>query len=148
MKTRQRILVLMAVVATVVASTGSLFADDTNAAPAATVDDKINRLEQEIQDLKQQRELDQQQAQQQAQHAAVQAAQQAKRRVQLSAPGRRASVSVSGQQLRGANRWVRAGGREVLSSRRGRRMESTRFSCGEFVRFSRVRSIMISIFAS
>ncbi|MGD0059452.1 MAG: porin [Verrucomicrobiia bacterium] len=78
MKMRQRILVLMAVVATVVASTGRLFADDTNAAPAATVDDKINRLEQEIQDLKQQRELDQQQAQQQAQHAAVQAAQQAK----------------------------------------------------------------------
>ena len=51
MKTRQRILVLMAVAATVVASAGSLFADDTNAAPAGTVDDRINRLEQEIQDL-------------------------------------------------------------------------------------------------
>lgn len=65
MKTRQRILVLMAVMAAVVASAGSLFADDTNTAPAVTVDDKINRLEQEIQDLKHQRELDQQQAQQQ-----------------------------------------------------------------------------------
>lgn len=69
MKTRLRILVLMAVGATLVASTGSLFADDTSAAPAATVDDKINRLEQEIQELKHQRELDQQQAQQQAQQS-------------------------------------------------------------------------------
>ncbi len=75
MKTRQRILVLMAVVATVVAPTGSLFADDTNTAPATTVDDKINRLEQEIQDLKQQRELDRQQAQQQAQQLSNQVSQ-------------------------------------------------------------------------
>jgi len=70
MKTRQRILVLMTVVATVVASTGRLFADDTNTAPGVTVDDKINRLEQEIQDLKHQREIDQQQAQQRATAAA------------------------------------------------------------------------------
>src|SRR5208282_4355904 len=75
MKMRQRILVLMAVVATVVASTGSLFADDTNAVPAATVDDKINRLEQEIQELKHQRELDQQQARQQAQQLSNQVSQ-------------------------------------------------------------------------
>jgi phosphate-selective porin OprO/OprP len=78
MKKRQRILVLMAVMATVVAAAGSLFADETNAAPATTVDDKIDRLEQEIQDLKHQRELDQQQAQQQAQQASAQAAQAAK----------------------------------------------------------------------
>jgi phosphate-selective porin OprO/OprP len=78
MKTCQRIAVLVAVVATVAASAGSLFANDTNTAPGVTIDDKINRLEQEIQDLKHQRELDQQQAQQQAQQAAIQAAQQAK----------------------------------------------------------------------
>ncbi len=75
---RQRILVLMTVGATVIAFAGSLFADDTNAAPAATVDDRINRLEQEIQDLKHQRELDRQQAQQQAQQQSTQAAEPAK----------------------------------------------------------------------
>jgi phosphate-selective porin OprO/OprP len=78
MKMRQGIPVLMVVVATGVASAGSLLADDTNAAPAATVDDKINRLEQEIQDLKHQREIDQQQAQQQAQQQSAQASQPAK----------------------------------------------------------------------
>ncbi|HVM61794.1 MAG TPA: porin [Verrucomicrobiae bacterium] len=65
MKKRQRILVLFVAVA-VVAIDGRSYADDTNAAPAATVDDKINRLEQEIQELKHQREIDQQQAQQPA----------------------------------------------------------------------------------
>ncbi len=75
---RQRILVLMTVGATVIAFAGSLFADDTNAAPAATVDDRINRLEQEIQELKHQRELDQQQALQQARQQSTQAAQPAK----------------------------------------------------------------------
>jgi phosphate-selective porin OprO and OprP len=74
MKTRQRILVLMAVGAVGVGSAGSMFADDTNAAAPATVDDKINRLEQEIQELKQQQESDQQQTKQ----AADQAAQKAK----------------------------------------------------------------------
>jgi phosphate-selective porin OprO/OprP len=75
MKKRQRILVLMVAVAAAAAFAGRSYADDTNAAPAATVDDKINRLEQEIQELKHQRELDQQQAQQQAQQQSARAAQ-------------------------------------------------------------------------
>ncbi|HTS17339.1 MAG TPA: porin [Verrucomicrobiae bacterium] len=66
MKKQQRILVLMAAMVVAVLA-GKSYADETNAAPPATVDDKIDRLEQEIQELKHQRELDQQQAQQQAQ---------------------------------------------------------------------------------
>lgn len=78
MKIRLRMLVVMAAAATVVASAGRLFADDTSAVPGGTVDDRINRLEQEIQELRHQRELDQQQAQQHAKQQADQAAQKAK----------------------------------------------------------------------
>jgi phosphate-selective porin OprO/OprP len=78
MKKRLRMLVVMAAAATVVASAGRLFADDTNAVLGGTVDDRINRLEQEIQDLKHQREIDQQQVQQRSQQQADQAAQKAK----------------------------------------------------------------------
>ncbi len=77
MKKLQRILVLI-VAAAIIAPVGSLFADETNSVPGGTVDEKIDRLEQEIQELKHQRELDQQQAQQQAQQAAQAAAQPAK----------------------------------------------------------------------
>jgi phosphate-selective porin OprO and OprP len=56
-----------------------LFADDTNTVPAAppasSIDQKIEQLDQEIQALKRQRELDQQQAQEQADQAAKKALQ-------------------------------------------------------------------------
>jgi hypothetical protein len=43
-----------------IAATGTtLFADETNAPPAGTVDEKIERLDLEIRALKRQRELDQ-----------------------------------------------------------------------------------------
>jgi phosphate-selective porin OprO/OprP len=96
MKKRQRILVLMVVAATAVAFAGRSYADDTNAAPAATVDDKINRLEQEIQELKHQRELDQQQAQQQAQQQSAQVA-------QLTKPGPTIYVGPEGFGLQSPN---------------------------------------------
>jgi len=66
--------IALAVVATTARGT-SLFADDTNAAPANTIDQKINQLDQEIRILKRQRELDQEQAQQQAEQAAQRARQ-------------------------------------------------------------------------
>jgi len=64
---RQRIFVLAGVVVTAVATGASLFADDTNTAPASTVDQRIDQLDQEIKILKRQRELDQEQADQAAQ---------------------------------------------------------------------------------
>lgn len=61
-------LILVAVIAT--AGTANLFADDTNAAPAASIDQRLEQLEQEIRVLKRQRELDQEQAVQKAEEAA------------------------------------------------------------------------------
>src|SRR5580704_8452078 len=73
MRNRQRILSLIVAVTTVTATGTSLFADDTNAVPAGTVDQRIDTLEQEIQALKAQRELDHEQAQQAADLAAEKA---------------------------------------------------------------------------
>lgn len=69
MSRRQHILSLIVAVATATATSGKLFADDTNAALVGTVDQKIDQLDQEIRILKRQRELDQEQAQQAAQKA-------------------------------------------------------------------------------
>ena len=75
MSRRQRILSLIVAVATATATSGKLFADDTNAALVGTVDQKIDQLDQEIRILKRQRELDQEQAQQKADQAAQKAKQ-------------------------------------------------------------------------
>jgi phosphate-selective porin OprO/OprP len=74
MNNRQRILSLIAAVTMTTATGRSLLADDTNTAPAGTIEQKIDALDREIQELKRQRELDQEAAQQ----AADQAAQKAK----------------------------------------------------------------------
>jgi phosphate-selective porin OprO/OprP len=60
-------------VITAVAGGVNLFADDTNAAPTGTIDQKIEQLDQEIRILKRQRELDQEQARLQADQAAQKA---------------------------------------------------------------------------
>jgi phosphate-selective porin OprO/OprP len=73
MNRRQQILSLIVAVATATATGTSLFADDTNTAPATTVDQRIDALDREIRALKRQRELDQEQAQQQAADAAQKA---------------------------------------------------------------------------
>jgi len=68
MSRRQRSLTI---VVAIIAITGTtLFAQETNAPPAGTVDEKIERLDEEIQSLKRQRELDQEQVQQQANQSA------------------------------------------------------------------------------
>src|ERR1043166_1482285 len=75
MRNRQRMLSLtLAVVATTATGTG-LLADNTNAAPAGSIDQKIEQLDQEIRILKRQRELDREQAQQQVEEAAQRAKQ-------------------------------------------------------------------------
>ena len=77
MRRRQRIVVLIAAMGATTVFSVRLFADDTNAVPAAppttSIDQKIEQLDQEIQALKRQRELDQQQAQEQADQAAKKA---------------------------------------------------------------------------
>jgi phosphate-selective porin OprO/OprP len=60
-------------IVTAVAGVANLFADDTNAAPTGSIDQRIERLDQEIRILKHQRELDQEQARQQAEQAAQKA---------------------------------------------------------------------------
>ena len=74
MRNRQRILSLIVAVTAASVTGTCLFADDTNTAPAGTIEQKIDALDREIQELKRQRELDQEAAQQ----AADQAAQKAK----------------------------------------------------------------------
>src|ERR1039458_4985568 len=69
MRNRQRILSLIVAVTIAVTTGTHLYADDTNAAPASTMDQRIDALEREIQDLKRQRELDQEAAQQAAEKA-------------------------------------------------------------------------------
>ena len=69
MRNRQRILSLIVAVTIAVTTGTRLYADDTNAAPASTMDQRIDALEREIQDLKRQRELDQEAAQQAAEKA-------------------------------------------------------------------------------
>jgi phosphate-selective porin OprO/OprP len=86
----------MTVVATAAAFAGRSYAEDTNTVPSATIDEKINRLEQEIQELKHQRELDQQQAQQQAQQQSAQVA-------QLMKPGPTVSAGAEGFALQSPN---------------------------------------------
>ena len=66
MSSHRRILSLIVVVATAAAGSANLFADDTNAAPAANIDQRLEQLEQEIRILKRQRELDQEQTVQKA----------------------------------------------------------------------------------
>src|ERR1700722_8221666 len=73
MSNRQRILSLIVAVTATMATGARLFADDTNTAPASTVDQRIDALDQEIQALKRQRELDQEAAQQAADAAAQKA---------------------------------------------------------------------------
>jgi len=75
MSTRQRILSITVVVAIATATSANLFAQDTNAVSAGTVDQRIDQLDQEIRILKRQRELDQEHAQQQADEAAQKAKQ-------------------------------------------------------------------------
>jgi phosphate-selective porin OprO/OprP len=86
----------MTVAATAAVFAVRSYADDTNAVPAPTIDEKIDRLEQEIQELKHQRELDQQQAQQQAQQNAAQVA-------QLTKPGPTIYVGPEGFGLQSPN---------------------------------------------
>jgi phosphate-selective porin OprO/OprP len=74
MRNRQRILSLIVAVTATTVTGANLFADDTNTAPASAIDQRIDALDKEIQDLKRQREIDQEAAQQ----AADQAAQKAK----------------------------------------------------------------------
>jgi len=69
MSNRRRILSLIVAVASATATGTSLFADDTNTAPASTIDQRIDALEQEIQALKRQREQDLEQAQQKVDQA-------------------------------------------------------------------------------
>jgi phosphate-selective porin OprO and OprP len=73
MRRRQRLVVLIAAMGATTAIGVRLYADDTNtvpsAPPASGIDQKIEQLDQEIQELKRQRELDQQQAQQQTEEA-------------------------------------------------------------------------------
>ena len=69
MNRRQRILSLIVAAIAATATSGTLFADDTNPAPGGTIDQKIEQLDQEIRILKRQRELDQEQARQQADQA-------------------------------------------------------------------------------
>jgi len=71
MNSRQQVLSLIVAIATATGAT--LFADDTNTAPASTIDQRIDALEQEIQTLKRQRELDQERAQQKVDQAAQKA---------------------------------------------------------------------------
>jgi len=75
MNRRQRTFILIGTIITAMASGANLFADDTNAAPASAIDQRLDQLEQEIRTLKQQREVDQEQAQQQADLAAQKAKQ-------------------------------------------------------------------------
>ena len=73
MRRRQRLVVLIAAMGATTTIGVRLYADDTNtvpsAPPASGIDQKIEQLDQEIQELKRQRELDQQQAQQQTEEA-------------------------------------------------------------------------------
>jgi len=73
MRNYRRILSLIVVVATTTATSVNLFADDTNAVPAASIDQRLEQLEQEIRILKRQRELDQEQAVQKAEETAKKA---------------------------------------------------------------------------
>src|SRR5437764_10660732 len=75
MTKRQRRLSLIVAAVIATATGAALFADDTNTAPASTIDQRIDALDQEIRALKRQRELDQEQAQQQAEQAAQRAKQ-------------------------------------------------------------------------
>lgn len=75
MNSGQRIFSLIVAVAIATATSVNLFADDTNAAPAGTIDQRIDQLDQEIRILKRQRELDQEHAQQQAEEVAQKAKQ-------------------------------------------------------------------------
>ena len=59
MNSHRRILSFILAGAAAVASGANLFADDTNAAPAGSIDQRLEQLEQEIRVLKRQRELDQ-----------------------------------------------------------------------------------------
>src|SRR5271154_3319259 len=73
MSNRQRVLSLIVAVTTTAGTGRSLLADETNAAPASTIEQRIDALDQEIQALKRQRELDQEAAQQAADQAAEKA---------------------------------------------------------------------------
>jgi phosphate-selective porin OprO and OprP len=73
MNSRQRILNLIVAVATATATSTSLFADDTNTAPASAIDQRIDALDREIQELKHQRQLDQEAAQQKVDETAQKA---------------------------------------------------------------------------
>src|SRR5882724_3987572 len=73
MSNRRRIFSLIVAATTAVTTGASLFADDTNAPPASTIDQRIDALDQEIRALKRQRELDQEQAQQKVDQGAQKA---------------------------------------------------------------------------
>src|SRR5690242_1059159 len=68
MRNRQRVSLVVGVI-TALAARANVFAGDTNATPARTIDQRIDELDQEIRALKRQRELDQEQADQAAQKA-------------------------------------------------------------------------------
>jgi phosphate-selective porin OprO/OprP len=73
MSNRRRIFSLIVAATTAVATGATLFADDTNASPASTIDQRIDALDREIRELKRQREQDLEQAQARADQAAQKA---------------------------------------------------------------------------
>ena len=75
MSRRQRSLTIVLTLVAIATTGATLFAEETNAPPANTIDQKLEQLDQEIRALKHQRELDQEQAQQQANQTALTAKQ-------------------------------------------------------------------------